>query len=114
MIQIELPWPPSANTYWRRNGHRYFISERGIEFRNIVYQKTVDYRAHFNKDQRIMCLVEAYPPDKRRRDLDNMGKALLDALQFSQVFPDDSQIDRLSFWRLPMQLNKIVVTLSEI
>ena len=36
--------------------------------------------------------VDAYPPDKRRRDLDNIQKSLWDALQHGGAYRDDSQI----------------------
>lgn len=35
------------------------------------------------------------PPDKRKRDLDNVCKATLDALQHARLFDDDAQIDEL-------------------
>ncbi len=40
----------------------------------------------------LAVTVELYPPDERRRDLDNCFKGLLDALQYSNIFIDDSQI----------------------
>jgi len=43
--------------------------------------------------------IDAYPPDKRRRDLDNIQKALLDALVHADVIEDDSLIDALSIQR---------------
>ena len=39
--------------------------------------------------------MDAFPPDRRRRDLDNLQKPLLDALQHAGVYEDDSQIDLL-------------------
>lgn len=36
--------------------------------------------------------ILAYPPDKRKRDLDNIKKALFDALQNVGLFEDDCQI----------------------
>jgi crossover junction endodeoxyribonuclease RusA len=43
--------------------------------------------------------VTAHPPDRRRRDLDNAMKALLDALGHGGVYEDDGQIDRLEIER---------------
>jgi len=37
--------------------------------------------------------VYAFPPDNRRRDLDNFQKPLQDALQYAGVYPDDCAID---------------------
>jgi len=36
-----------------------------------------------------------YPPDKRRRDIDNLCKGAIDSLQFSEVIVDDFYIDEL-------------------
>jgi hypothetical protein len=40
--------------------------------------------------------IEVYPPDNRRRDIDNLQKALLDAMQHGGAYGDDSQIVRLA------------------
>jgi crossover junction endodeoxyribonuclease RusA len=39
--------------------------------------------------------MDAFPPDRRRRDLDNLLKALLDSIEHAGVYEDDSQIDLL-------------------
>lgn len=48
---------------------------------------------------RLAVRLDAYPPDRRKRDLDNIGKAFLDALIHGGVYRDDSQIDRLEIIR---------------
>ena len=45
--------------------------------------------------------LDAAPPDKRRRDLDNILKALLDSLVHAGVLIDDEIIDELHIIRLP-------------
>ena len=44
---------------------------------------------------RLAVKVEVYPPDRRRRDIDNVQKPILDALEKGQAYEDDSQIDLL-------------------
>jgi len=39
--------------------------------------------------------MDAFPPDRRRRDLDNLQKSTLDALEHAGLYEDDSQIDLL-------------------
>jgi len=39
--------------------------------------------------------MDAFPPDRRCRDLDNLQKPVLDALEHAGVYEDDSQIDLL-------------------
>jgi crossover junction endodeoxyribonuclease RusA len=99
MIEFTLPWPPSVNTYWRNFDGRMIISARGREYREIVgdqmtLQKMVK---HFKGQLRIE--IEAFRPDKRRRDLDNLLKATLDGLAHAGVYEDDSQIvDLRIYW----------------
>lgn len=47
----------------------------------------------------IGITIYAYPPDKRRRDLDNILKAILDALQHAGAYADDSQISGITIYR---------------
>lgn len=51
------------------------------------------------EDKRLAVTINVYPPDKRKRDLDNILKGLIDALQYARVFQDDSQIDMLTVIR---------------
>lgn len=101
-IGINLEWPPSANTYWRRNGGRYFISNKGQNYRQHVLQTclSLGLAKSFSENDRLRLSVLAFPPDKRRRDLDNLFKSILDSLQWAKVFNDDSQIDELSIKRM--------------
>lgn len=47
-------------------------------------------------DGDLIVDIRLVPPDRRRRDVDNSLKALLDAMQFGGVYHDDSQIVRLT------------------
>lgn len=44
-------------------------------------------------------VILASPPDRRRRDLDNILKALLDSIAFAGVVEDDSQFDAICIVR---------------
>jgi crossover junction endodeoxyribonuclease RusA len=111
-ITIELPWPPSANTYWRRNGNTYFITPKGIAYRKLALIECRGYSC-FDSTKRLRVEIDAYPPDKRRRDLDNLGKCILDSLQ-GLIYDDDSQIDFLSFRRMPNNMGLVVIHIGEI
>lgn len=59
--------------------------------------------------------IELYPPDRRRRDIDNVQKAIFDALQYAKVYKDDSQVCRLLVQRYkPVKDGKIIVSIREI
>ncbi len=111
-IVIDLPWPPTANTYWRRNGGRYFISKRGQDYREYVAKACYAYQGLFIAEDRLRVKIKAYPPDKRKRDLDNLFKSTLDSIQHAGLYVDDSQIDKLSIERMPEYEGKISICLE--
>jgi crossover junction endodeoxyribonuclease RusA len=47
----------------------------------------------------LSLAISVYPADRRRRDIDNVQSALLDALQHHGAYTDNSQIVRLSIIR---------------
>jgi crossover junction endodeoxyribonuclease RusA len=58
--------------------------------------------------------MDAFPPDRRRRDLDNIQKPVLDALQHARVYQDDSQVDLLVTRRCgPANGGRVDVRLDE-
>lgn len=114
MIELALPWPPSLNHYYRRVGTRTLISRAGRQYRALVVRQL---RSRFAKplSGRLRVTIAAAPPDRRRRDLDNLQKALLDALQHAAVYDDDCQIDSLAIYRLPpLPPGRVTITIEEI
>ena len=96
---MTLPYPPSVNHYWRRVGPRTLISREGRTFRTNVCALLARGGGNGPRKPpsggRIALAMDAFPPDRRRRDLDNLQKPVLDALQHAGVYEDDSQIDLL-------------------
>ncbi len=110
---FELPYPPSVNHYWRRVGFRTLISRGGRRYRRDVVALLAAGRAAPLRG-RLELVVHVFPPDGRRRDLDNLQKALCDALQHAGVYADDCQIDRLDVHRGPVVPGgKVVVQITE-
>ena len=99
MITLKLPYPPSVNHYWGQVGSRKFLGKKGKEFRESVFLCVLNARkAPLNG--RLEVKVYLYPPDKRKRDVDNVLKSLLDALEHARVYENDSQIDKLCITRM--------------
>ena len=95
-VKMALPWPPSVNHYWRRVGPRTLISREGRTFRRNVCALLCGGRPRKPPaGGRVALAMDAFPPDQRRRDLDNLLKSVLDALEHAGVYADDSQIDLL-------------------
>jgi Holliday junction resolvase RusA-like endonuclease len=93
MQMFELPWPPSINHYYRNVRGRIIISKEGRQYRERIGHLLAASNAKI-VDGPIAMGIDFYPPDSRRRDLDNVQKALWDALQHGGLYRDDSQIKR--------------------
>ena len=66
LIDLVLPYPPTVNTYWRRRGSTYFISEEGKRYRRAVALIVRQQRLKLSLSGRLAIKVIAEPPDKRR------------------------------------------------
>ena len=110
-LTLNLPWPPTVNHYWKlkSNGGRY-ISAAGVMFRAQVKAAAHGLR---NMAGKVEICIRANPPDQRRRDLDNIVKALFDALQHAGLIGDDFNVEAFSVRRLPVvKGGRVTVTIK--
>jgi crossover junction endodeoxyribonuclease RusA len=99
MIELTLPWPPSVNRYWRTFQGRMIISAEGRAYREAVADHVLKQRGAKNLAGKLVVEIEAWRPDNRRRDLDNLLKAALDGCTNAGVWEDDSNIvDLRIYW----------------
>jgi crossover junction endodeoxyribonuclease RusA len=103
-LNLDLPFPPSVNGYWRAilrgNLCTQIISKKGREYAEAV--NTFVNAAGLTTtplEGRLEVTILLCAPDRRRRDVDNYSKAVLDSLTKAGVWEDDSQIDRLTVVR---------------
>lgn len=99
----KLAYPPTVNLYY---GYRCLNCRSG---RVSVYRKKAakSYRDavlrafpfETSLTGRLSCVIELWTPDRRRRDLDNPLKAILDAITAAGIWEDDSLVDRLEVRR---------------
>ncbi len=97
MITLNLPFPPSVNHYWRYTNGKVLVSHRGRQYREAVKLACLKIKSPMEGPLKVH--LRAFPPDQRRRDLDNLNKAILDAMQAGGVYHDDSQIADLRIVR---------------
>lgn len=110
-MTILLPYPPSLNHYWRKWRNRIVVSQEGREYRARVCGLLAGGGDSIRRPPaggRIALCVDAFPPDRRRRDLDNLQKALIDSGQHAGLYEDDSQIDLLLVQRGPVMKGGLV------
>ena len=102
MMKLVLPFPPSVNTYWRAPNKgllagRHLISAAGRKYQSAACAAIIEQLRRLPKPTTAPAAVEIllFPPDARRRDIDNYNKALFDALTHAGIWEDDSQVKRM-------------------
>lgn len=97
MLNFRLDWPPTVNTYYRSVYNRgkvmVLLSEKGRKYKQTANIQMAEQKVDRGLQGRIEVLIDAYPPDYRKRDLDNILKPLLDVMEDYGLFDDDEQID---------------------
>ncbi len=117
---VELPYPPTLNHYWKhaviKGSVRVYVSTEGKDYRNTVCSIcATNQLAGLKLTRKLSVKMEAYVPDLRKRDIDNLPKAVLDAFTAACVWLDDSQVDYLSVERMgKVKGGKIVVRIEEL
>lgn len=101
-----LPWPPSVNTYWRhptkgKLAGRHLISAEGRSYRKAVIAAVLEQFKTFPNPmlEDLSVYISVCPPDKRKRDLDNLLKSIFDSLTHAGVWRDDSQVVKFTVER---------------
>ena len=114
-LTLVLPFPPTINSYYGRTSRGVvYIRKAGRAFRLSAMEVIQMQACGICLDYPLHLEVVLYPPDKRKRDLDNYMKPLLDSLTHAGLIEDDSLIDQLSILRgIPQPSGCCVVTLNE-
>ena len=121
-ITLMLPWPPSVNGYWvpsvafrkgTRKAYGYLrLSAEAEAYRGRVMRMLQERQAEPIRG-RCIVRVRLSPPDKRRRDIDNYHKPLLDALTHAGVWGDDSQAVELhTEWKKMCRGGRVSITVE--
>ncbi len=95
-VCLDLPFPPSVNTYWRRSGKHMHLSKRARQYKKEVAAILLDKfgAGIVFPDQRLKATILLYPPSVAKRDIDNYPKAIFDALN-DRLWGDDGQVDSM-------------------
>ena len=98
-VWLELPFPPSLNTYWRSWRGRTVLSKNGRQFKTDVQDYIIEKNIPKFGTRKLKITMILRPRDKRKIDIDNRIKAVLDSLQDAGVFDDDFQVDHIEMIR---------------
>src|SRR5674476_910299 len=95
MVELQLPYPPSANHLWIRARRGMRRSER-----YLAWLHTAGWKVKQQRPQKVHGLyklsIQASRPDKRRRDIDNLIKPISDLLQTIGLVRDDCDCEMVS------------------
>lgn len=81
-----------------RQGRHYLTDKARSYYEQVTFLATIQ-KAQISLDGRLQVCCIIHPPDRRRRDLDNVWKVISDSLTKAGVWLDDTQIDRLTLIR---------------
>jgi len=89
-LNVKLPFPPSVNNYTATYHGRKILSKRGRDYKMDCQIEILKQRPFPKLKGAIGIKIKFVPPDNRRRDLDNLNKAVLDALKENNIIEDDN------------------------
>lgn len=92
-----LPYPPSANTYWRHVGGRVLVSEAARTYKREAWRSALADLVTEPTEGPIAVTLLFYRP-RKAGDLDNRIKVTLDALN-GIAWDDDSSVVELHCYR---------------
>ena len=112
---IELPWPPTVNHYYTVARGRKSLSQEGRAYKAYACQLMMLQHTLKLEAESYCVTILARPPDRRKRDLDNIVKPVFDSLvEYGAIF-DDSKIDDFRVQRLdPVKDGAIRIVISGI
>lgn len=94
-LTINLPYPPTVNTYYATVKGRRVLSKKGREYKISVLHEILSLGDYKFRSGKILIHIKLYVPDRRKRDIDNAVKSLLDSIVYADLIKDDSLVFKL-------------------
>ena len=115
MIRLELSiMPPSVNSLWVNKPNGRYKSKKGKIFEETARNELKKQFRYKPLTSGLKVHISLYFKDKRKRDIDNYNKAILDSMT-EIVYEDDSQIEELNVKKLVgCGFNKVEIELEEL
>ena len=99
LATLQLPLPPSVNTYWRNFHGKTILSKTARDYKQTVKEHVLINKIPYFGNVRLQAIITIFQRDKRIIDLDNRLKSLFDALEWAGVYDSDSQFDKIEIAR---------------
>lgn len=116
-IELELPYPPSVNTYWAVRKYRGRVavgkSAKAIAWHASASAAILEAGRPTVGLAAVKVEIVAHPP-RRSCDVDNCLKAILDALEAAGVVENDNQVAEITVRRGAVERSpgRVLVTIE--
>jgi crossover junction endodeoxyribonuclease RusA len=97
MLKFKTPFPPSVNHMYGQFRNRIYLKKIGREYKEAC---AVLLKGLPSFVDRVKVEVGVNFPDLRKRDLDNLLKPTLDAIQDAKIIRNDSLVKDLRIFEL--------------
>ena len=110
---ITMPYPPTVNNYYTIARGRKILSKRGRAYKKEAMVYLYEQNAPKGIKGPYTICINVRSPDKRKRDLDNLLKPLLDSLVEYGAISDDSEVVDLRIQKFnPIKGGSVEVLIS--
>lgn len=93
---------------------RHYLTDKARAYYELVRAAVLQQGRMVNIDQPIQVECVLYPPDKRRRDMDNAWKVIGDSLTKANLWQDDHLIRKLTLeWQTPVKGGWVFIIISQ-
>lgn len=93
VFRVHLPPVPSVNSMYLRTRYgkqiRTAKAKKWFSEAEAIIREEIERQHWETTDCKVIVDVMSHWPDRRRRDTNNLSKALADALEHAQVYRDD-------------------------
>jgi len=114
-LEATLPWPPSVNHYWAARGNARYLAPHAQAWHREAWAILRAVWGAKPLTGPVAVTIVLHPPDGRRRDVDNVLKALLDVLVHGGVLQNDAQVEELHVVRRPpARPGKVMVRVDQL
>jgi crossover junction endodeoxyribonuclease RusA len=109
-----IPTPPSVNALWRISGRRMHRSKKYTEWiGEVALALELEQRPEIDYPFNIEIVVGR--PSKRRMDIDNRAKAVMDVLQHCGIIADDCLANRITMmWSNDLDGCKVTISTADV
>lgn len=110
IYSYSFPLPPSVNRLWRISGRRMYRSKQYTEWIESCRQQLENIEPPYI-DYPFAIEIIVGRPSKRRMDIDNRAKAVMDLLEHADIITDDCLAHHITmFWSNDIEGCQVTIT----